>query len=388
MSRPTKKPILFSEHVPDDVVYDILTRMPVKSLIRFRCVSKFCNSIITGPDFVTTHFNLSNNNINNHNGYLLYTPKGDKELCTVVWNKNRTFNHISRFEIPFSDDYYIDSFCKGLVCLANYDDNLSHELYLWNPSIRKFKKLRATRFDGRSQNVVLGLAYRCQYNDFKILRIVCHRRYKRQRVTKTEAEVYTLSTDSWREVEVSVESLRGNDIGCNFYLDHTSPCVFFNGVLHSIAKNIGNDDKFILSFDLNDERFREIMLPRDYLDGISGRFECLAAFKESLAFIVFGEGLVDLTGICHIWVMREYGVVESWTKKCIPMGLFYTSFYDCIDTGEFLVQNVNGLVSFDPESLNEDFLEINNKDWVHYTTDSLENLVLLDGVNVPSEHEE
>ena len=36
-------------------------------------------------------------------------------------------------------------------------------------------------------------------------------------------------------------------------------------------------------------------------------------FKGSLALIRFGDAL------CHIWVMREYGVVESWTEQIAPL---------------------------------------------------------------------
>jgi hypothetical protein len=42
-------------------------------------------------------------------------------------------------------------------------------------------------------------------------------------------------------------------------------------------------------------------------------------FKGSLALFVCGEDLDGDRDICHIWVMREYGVVESWTKISVPV---------------------------------------------------------------------
>jgi hypothetical protein len=56
--------------------------------------------------------------------------------------------------------------------------------------------------------------------------------------------------------------------------------------------------------------------------------------------------------------MREYGVVESWTKKCVPVDWVQWNFYGCTDNGELLIENATGLVSFDPESLNENILAI------------------------------
>uniref|UniRef100_A0A2N9E3E7 Uncharacterized protein n=1 Tax=Fagus sylvatica TaxID=28930 RepID=A0A2N9E3E7_FAGSY len=191
-------------------------------------------------------------------------------------------------------------------------------------------------------SVAHGLAYHSQKNDFKILRIVFQRS-----LADTSAEVYTLSTDSWRRVVISME-----------------------------------EQSFILSFDVNDERFRKIMLPQNYLDEPSySDFEHLAMIKGSLALIVFGTVIDKILGICQIWVMREYGVVESWTKKWILINWFHRS-WGCTDNGELLIENANGLVSFDPESLNENILAIEDLKWVGYTANSMESLALLDGVNV------
>ena len=43
--------------------------------------------------------------------------------------------------------------------------------------------------------------------------------------------------------------------------------------------------------------------------------QSLAVMKGSLALILFSKDIDAIThSICNIWVMREYGVVESWTK--------------------------------------------------------------------------
>ena len=48
---------------------------------------------------------------------------------------------------------------------------------------------------------------------------------------------------------------------------------------------------FILAFDVNDEIFQEIMLPRNYFDGAEPRFERLVVFKGSLALFAYGDAL-------------------------------------------------------------------------------------------------
>ena len=184
-----------------------------------------------------------------------------------------------------------------------------------------------------------------------------------------------MSTDSWRNVVISVESDSHPNIG---YIDR-SPCLFFDGALHSVA--FTGVRKFILSFDVNDERFREIMLPQNHLHEIFElNVNSLAVFKGSLALFVGGFDLAGYSEICYIWVMREYGVVESWTKIIVTVE-FVKSFFGCNDSGELLIYTYNrDLVSYDPESLNKNNLGIQSPQWLSYTADLMENLVLLDQV--------
>uniref|UniRef100_A0A7N2RE12 Uncharacterized protein n=2 Tax=Quercus lobata TaxID=97700 RepID=A0A7N2RE12_QUELO len=79
--------------------------------------------------------------------------------------------------------------------------------------------------------------------------------------------------------------------------------------------------------------------------------------------------------------MEEYGVAESWTKKySVPMIRgSVVNFYGCTDNGELLIKNATGLISFDPESRNQNFLAIEDADWVGFTANSMKSLILLDG---------
>ena len=387
MSQPRTKPKLSSVFLPDHIIDEILSWVPAKSLIRFRCVSKSRYLIITNPIFISTHFNrakllFSNEeNSNNYNGYLLYTPLhvdpllNSRNLCTVACNSDCALsNNISRIEIPFSHSR-IMGFSNAMFCFASYVENCRHIMYLWNPSIRKFKMLAATvNIANFSTQVAVGFAYHSQNNDFKVLRIVCNK--------PAEAEVYTVSTDSWRRCVISVESSTGSGLNGSISGIDDSPCVFLNGALHSIACTTVRHN-FILSFDLNDEKFREIMLPCNYFHGLFrhlfGFSRYLAVSKGLLTFIVFGKSPAVASSFkCFIWVMREYGVSISWTSKIVNLG-WVDSFYGCADNGEFLIEKSNGhLFSFDHESLEENSLGIQFPAWVGFTSNLMESLVLLE----------
>ena len=377
MSQPKR------DQVPYDVVNDIFGRLPVKSLTRFRSVSKPCNSIISDPTFISTLFNLNLTksliSTNTHSGYLLYTPtvttehssSTSKQLCTVVCNNDRTLTQVSKFEIPsFPGEYSIVGFFNSVFCLASYHQDFYHITYLWNPSIRKFKELRSTRFRYSDVEVVFGFAFDSKNNDFKVLRLVAFREKKPQ----AEAELYTLSTDSWRKVIITTESLRGYEPNFGSIVSVLPHSVFCNGALHFIAKT--SRHHFILSFDVHDETFHEIKLPQHQNHSLSFQ---LAVFKGLLAVLFFFRGVYNTGCLCHFWVMEEYGVVGSWTRKClIPMDSPH-DFYCCTDNGELLFKSANGLVSINPpESQNSSILAIEDANWVGFSADSMESLVLLD----------
>jgi hypothetical protein len=140
MSQIRRKPKqLYSQCLPYDVVFDILTRLPVKSIIRFRCVSKSWNSILTSPDFINTHLDRAKSSLshnNNINGFLLYIPKSYyKHLCTVLCKSGHTFTQISKLRIPFSDISVVD-FCNGIFCLENFRN---HKLYFGTQALESLR---------------------------------------------------------------------------------------------------------------------------------------------------------------------------------------------------------------------------------------------------------
>ena len=165
------------------------------------------------------------------------------------------------------------------------------------PSIRKFKRLPDTCL-GRLESVRLGFAYHSENDDYKVVRISSFP------LCLHEIEVYTLSSDSWRRVG---NSSKDNFIFCNKNLLVPAPLV--SGALHWMAYMVEGQvmrwRSSIMSFDVNTETFRKLALPN-----YTGDSYCIALFKGKLAFTLHdGHG-----SQYSIWVMKEYGVVESWNK--------------------------------------------------------------------------
>uniref|UniRef100_A0A2N9IZI3 F-box domain-containing protein n=1 Tax=Fagus sylvatica TaxID=28930 RepID=A0A2N9IZI3_FAGSY len=385
----SKKPRLTSDsdRLPDDAVFDLLNRLPVKSIVRFRCVSKSWNSVVTDPIFIATNFklnlSLSNSLSANNNGYLLYVTHADPndilsalELVTVVCNNDHTVAEVSRFNMPFTEGRMF-GFCNGILYLDSYSPlfPMSHS-YLWNTSIGKYVMFDCHCSSDPHLRVAIGFAYHSQRHDFKFVRILCFKGVLGAKPAPAMAEVFTLSTGSYKQLVVSVDSLtRIEPNGSISDIDDEDPFLFFNGALHSLAYTT-EGDKFILSFDFNDERFREIILPSDYLDDLDVLdLEHLAVFKGLLALIAFGKNELD-EAICLIWEMKEYGDVKSWTKKFVFEMENVNRFFGCTRNGDLLIETNEGdLFSFDPENQEGYDLGIEDPLRVAYTTNIMESLV-------------
>ena len=108
--------------------------------------------------------------------------------------------------------------------------------------------------------------------------------------------MYTLSSDSWRRVEISVTA----DVW--FSKDLLSPIPLVSGALHWITETN------IVAFDVKSKKFRKLALPDVSIYGQQLQRTCIASLRGKLAFI--GQSSFQYS----IWVMTDYGVVESWNK--------------------------------------------------------------------------
>lgn len=90
---------------------------------------------------------------------------------------------------------------------------------------------------------------------------------------------------------------------------------FVSGAIHWIAYDVvANGSGFrslLVSFSIADEVFGEIMLP----DALVGAFPTnlsVMLFEESLAIVKYGWKRNGAS--CEVWVMKQYGVLESWSR--------------------------------------------------------------------------
>ena len=188
-----------SDYLPEEVVLQILCRLPVKSLIRFRCVSKIWNSLITTSAFIDSHLTQSLSLPSNSNK--LIVSRGDfrtkVEYYEFIHDDNNdsdsSFHHFQNFEFPLSFSYFkLIVSVNGLFCLCEKE-----QIILWNPCIRKFITLPKT-----NSAVINGFGFDARTNDYKVVSIAPKPR--------PLVEVYSLKEGAWRKTSACDSLSPGN----------------------------------------------------------------------------------------------------------------------------------------------------------------------------------
>lgn len=125
------------EHDPeDDVTTEILSRLPVKSLMRFKCICKFWFGLVTNADLVQKHLN---NCKNNNTRLLIINPGGGFEdgpsfhLYSDTKLTDLSYQYIDPHKLSVK---VISGPFNGLFCL-HWESSIT----LWNPTINEYRTL-------------------------------------------------------------------------------------------------------------------------------------------------------------------------------------------------------------------------------------------------------
>ncbi|GLT50195.1 hypothetical protein SLA2020_237000 [Shorea laevis] len=306
---------MINNNLNEDVVIEILLRLPVNSLMRFKCVRKSWYVLIESPQFAAMQL------CNNSSNYLLVNcwnliDTGSVEPESLSWSLLKYEDRMQAIS-NWEDDSFamkhfkwppISSHCDGIICL--YDDSTT---IMANLGIREFMVLPKSciplsGYYERFEFFGFGLDHRT--NDYKIVRIKNKIPFDdhspREYQDDSQAEVYTLSSNSWRQIEYS-DFLT---FKLNTYLS-----TYWNGAYYwsAVQKRPSPDDSVygVYSFDFTNEVFYFKIIP-DYVKLPSFLLYGMTEFNGTLALISYHYHRPEK--ILDIWVMDELGVNGVWTK--------------------------------------------------------------------------
>ncbi|KAL3726858.1 hypothetical protein ACJRO7_031715 [Eucalyptus globulus] len=286
-----------AESMPEDIVVDILLRLPAKSLVRFKCVCKRWRSLISDRAFANSHLQrLKAGDLIPSQRFIISGCNGS--LKTVDYEALDDGGGEGRMVVPHGIkplwEPRIVGSCDGLVCLLGPSN-----FVIYNPTTRECIELPGPNFVDRVRlSGVSGFGYDSQSDDYKLVADASSSSDENWKLA-----IFSLKSGSWRSIELPFQE-EFNEL--------TGQGVYWKGALHWHVYVLCMYDKregVIMSFDLLEEKFHEVLpVPVPEVD----EDICL------LGLGIHGANLFiyNCTHDRRIegWITDEYGRGASWTK--------------------------------------------------------------------------
>ncbi|KAF7819986.1 F-box/kelch-repeat protein [Senna tora] len=341
-------------YIPFEVIASqILPKLDVKTLVLCTSIAKQWYSLIKSPSFVCYHF------LHNQRASIFF------QICHI--ERDSLLRRVFRFQETYSlytqnlllrrplanppfdrfknneTFFTIVGICKGLVLVI--DSNLFSYI-LWNPSVRKYVLL--PRLDQcLERKACLGFGF-ANDEDFKVVKLVNVHSSLRQ------AWVCSFASNSWKSViNNNGNNINNNDgnndnnlVGSCYVCEDRSFLCMNGNIIHWIAKRqVGNFYNFVLTFDLAEEVFGQVPLPEKIR--VRSTMSSLSLFetKGCLAVSNIQNGVVP-SPIVRVWIMKEYGVAESWSKiiKVQIKELIPRNVLALTNNGEMVIEQRGGQI--------------------------------------------
>ncbi|CAH2052876.1 unnamed protein product [Thlaspi arvense] len=292
-------------NLPLDMMEEILLRLPVKSLTRFKCVCISWRSLISENLFTLKHaliLEASKATTLKKSPYgVITTSRYHLKSCCVhsLYNDStvNVFEHDG--ELLGRDYYQVVGTCNGLICF-HVDYNKS--FYLWNPTIKIQQRLAGSDLETSDEVVVTcGFGYDESEDDYKIVALLQQRHQ-----LKTEAMIYSTRQKLWRRSSNTC-------FPCGVVVAEKSRSgIYINGTLNWAVTNPSSSVSSIVSCYMSRDVFRELHGP--------------VCCKRGCFTLTLGDLRGCLSMVCYckganadVWVMNEFG--ESWSKLLTIPGL-------------------------------------------------------------------
>ncbi|KAL2926442.1 hypothetical protein RDABS01_028774 [Bienertia sinuspersici] len=334
--------------LPEDAITEILLRLPVKSLQRFKCVAKSWYARISDPNFKINHF-VSSSNHEFFDFLLINQLHPEKRQVLSMFSSKPLDIKTKHIQLSYANSVeetistiVISGPCNGIFCVF---DPPNGSISLFNPANQQIRTLPKSQVEPPTNAVpfknVVGLGFDSECNDYKVL-VYKHMFFPSCSTPNTTyAELYTLSTNNWKKLDMGEEFQAAG----NRPRSRSTPSI--NEIFSWFEIDNQFTEKVIFSYNMKTEVFMKTQLPNIPSNKGYGR---LAPLKENLAYIHNSRAFGSIDVCYDVWVLGEYGVRESWMMQLSigpilgvtkPLGLW--------KNGELLIRDVqkDKLVSYD-----------------------------------------
>ncbi|PIA39127.1 hypothetical protein AQUCO_02700365v1 [Aquilegia coerulea] len=248
--------VVLSNKLADDIMFEILSRLPAESLIRFRFVSKSWNNLI----------------------------KKDHIFINM---------HLVRAQIQQQSNIMLKVHYTYRIYSLDYQNS-------W-----PLQKLNQRLFGGLSS---YGFGYNCITNDYVVLELTCSFRHLKKNQFRSTVAIYSLRNNLWRRIRnipyQAISHRSGQLVNASLHwVAYSKP--------PTIPNDMDVEDRVLIAFEISSEKIRELPLPdlvfHEDKDWAVNEFQGkLCIFRTT--------GNRMMLQYFDMWVMENYGVKESWTK--------------------------------------------------------------------------
>ncbi|THG08426.1 hypothetical protein TEA_006531 [Camellia sinensis var. sinensis] len=304
-----KKKHSIPKKLPSQIILEILSRLPVKTLFLCQLVSKHWLSLISDPHFVNLHLSRSPVSLllkpfycNRRSNQLHLV---DLQTLHKIPPREAQLKLNPKINFPLLGCHIVNSY-NGLLCLCFNDS----EIFVCNPILGDYIVLPWTTYDGiKYHRTVNALGFSPKTNQYKGIQFFLQRVLESfDPFTELEtyrdeakAKIYTIGEGLWRNIG-----------SVPYYLTNHSFNSFVNGALHWLNFACDSPD-VICCFDFGSEQFRVVPEPPEF--GLHKEFHDhirVGVLEDCLSICDFSSPLrID------IWLMKDYGIKESWTKELV-----------------------------------------------------------------------
>ncbi|PQM41109.1 F-box/kelch-repeat protein [Prunus yedoensis var. nudiflora] len=271
-----------------DVIADILSRLPLKSVCRLRCVSKSWFNLTTEPHFINTHLNRHQKKqkiiLSSNNSLFSLDPEApiDDDMLPLEIDFPLK-NH------PNTEWVHMFGSCNGLVCIMPQPE----AFFIFNPTTRESLRVPDCPMPSHicppePQEVMFHHAYSFGYapsiDDYKFVKVAYG----------CMVLIFSLKSSSWKRVQ---------DFPYKHHLEKSGTTL--NGVVHWLCRRLEVGGTCVIAaFDLAQEKFSDLPPPESVTD-----------YKRFTTGVLRGcLCLLHQHDRRHsFWIMNKYGVKESWT---------------------------------------------------------------------------
>ncbi|KAF5187724.1 F-box family protein [Thalictrum thalictroides] len=270
----------------DDILFEILSRLSAKSLVRFQCVSKRWQNIISDPVFQRLQCHRSKSSFS-----WFFFLRGCHEFCLSNYAPFINDQVIAKYRIM---DFLPENFCpiassNGLLCCRKFGI-VDNAIYVCNLAIKKYVKIEVPR-DVNGQAVGLFFdPFRSNMDDWSNFKLVS---ISEKNDLGFYFQIYSSEIREWRKL--------AGVCPCNHVLQRGARAFLASGVFYWMT--LGN---VIIASDVEKETSYCITLPVTNLE--SWGEKCMGESAGSLQYISISDGSIQ------VWSLISCKL--KWIHKC------------------------------------------------------------------------